>query len=835
MGSKAKEKEINKEPVLIVKPLEEVLHDSMMPYAEYVILDRAIPRVEDGLKPVQRRILYTMLELGVTPDKPYRKSARVVGDCLGKYHPHGDKSVYDAMVRMAQPFNIKNCLIDGHGNFGSIDGDTAAAMRYTEAKLTPLAMELLRDIEKNTVNFSLNFDDTLQEPEMLPGRFPNLLVNGASGIAVGLATNIPSHNLGEVIDGVIAFIDNNDIKLKQLMKIIKGPDFPTGGYCICQDELVKAYETGRGKILLRAKANIECDVNEKRNIVITELPYQVNKANLLEKILALKEDKKDLLAGIYDICDESDRSGMRAVIKVKRDYDARQILDVLFKYTDLQTTFGINMVAIANGKPQQLGLIDIIRYYVEYQREVVLRRTKFELEEAKERAHILEGLVIAVRNIDEVIKIIKGSQTPAEAKTKLRDRFKLSERQAQAILDMRLARLTSLEILKLEKELKEIKELIKYLQAIVDSKKRQFEVVKDELLAIKKEFKTERQTFIVDDIEKAEVSSFDDIPDIEEYAIVYNASDSIKKVKVKNFGLTSREISEKATINEIASNLIQSLSTDIILAFTNLGNCYKISPDELPECRWREKGELLSKILNCGENEKIVKMFPVQDEIKPGASLLFFTKNGYVKKTGFSEYDVGKTSFAAIKLKDKDEVINIEYDTENTSMVFVTSSGNILNADKSDLPIQGRVAGGVYGVSLSKGDFTVFAGQVDLEGEIVVATQNGLFKRVVISSVDVISRYRKGVRLIELKPEDRVVFSSYVKEPYSIAVINAEKEIFKVDTESISVESRTSKGKALKELKKGMAVEKIFVHKTEPEFVSKLTKEEEKSKVKGEK
>ncbi|MCL1901759.1 MAG: hypothetical protein FWG51_05125, partial [Firmicutes bacterium] len=501
--------------------------------------------------------------------------------------------------------------------------------------------------------------------------------------------------------------------------------------------------------------------------------------------------------------------------------------DILFKYSDLQTTFGINMVAIADGKPQQMGLIDIIRYYVNYQREIILRRTKFELEEAKERAHILEGLVIAVRNIDEVIKIIKSSQTPAEAKVKLRDRFSLSERQAQAILDMRLARLTSLEIFKLEKELKELKELIKYLQAIVDSKKRQFEVVKEELLAIKKEFKAERQTFIVDDVEKAEVSSFDDIPDVEEFAVVYNASDSIKKVKLKNFGLSSREISDKATINEIAPNLVQSLSTDVILAFTNLGNCYKIIPDELPECRWREKGELLSKILNCGENERIIRMFPVQDEIKPGAHLLFFTKNGYVKKTDFSEYDVGKTSFAAIKLKEKDEVINIEFDAENTSMAFVTNSGNILNADKSDLPTQGRVAGGVYGVSLAKGDFTVFAGQVDTEGEIIVATKNGLFKRVVISSIDVISRYRKGVKLVDLKPEDKVVFSGYVKQPYSLAVINTEKEIFKIETESISIESRISKGKALKDVKKGMEIEKIFTHKTEPEYVSKLASKEE--------
>ena len=385
---------------ILVRNMEEVMHDSMMPYSEHVILDRALPRVEDGLKPVQRRILYTMHELGITPDKPYRKSARVVGDCLGKYHPHGDTSIYYAMVRMAQPFSMGATLVDGHGNFGSVDGDGAAAMRYTEVRMAPLALELLRDLEKNTVKWRCNFDDTRMEPDILPGRFPNLLVNGASGIAVGLATNIPPHNLAETIDGVVAFIDNPRIKLKDMMKIIKGPDFPTGGYVIGGDELVKAYETGRGKITLRAKVHIENGDNDKKIIVIDELPYQVNKAQLLENILKLREDKKGILTGISDIADESDRNGMRAVIKVKRDCDPKPILDMLFKHTNLSISFGINMVAIADGKPQQMGLLDILSYYVDYQRQVILKRTKFELEEKKEREHILEGLVIAVRNID---------------------------------------------------------------------------------------------------------------------------------------------------------------------------------------------------------------------------------------------------------------------------------------------------------------------------------------------------------------------------------------------------------------------------------------------------
>ena len=401
---------------LFVTPLEEVLPKSMLPYAEFVIMDRALPRVEDGLKPVQRRILYTMYEMGLTPDKPHKKSARIVGDCMGKYHPHGDSSVYDAMVRMAQDFNMGMTLVNGHGNFGSVDGDSAAAMRYTEARLEPLALELLRDIEKDTVPFSLNFDDSLKEPDMLPGRFPNLLVNGASGIAVGLATNIPPHNLGEVIDGVVAYIDNPYIKLDEMMKHITGPDFPTGGFVIA-GELHQAYKTGKGKIAIRAKLRVEETDTGKKIIIISELPYQVNKAALLRKIAELREEKKEEFGCITKVVDESDRSGMRAVIEVKGETDIKALMPLLYKYTDLEVTFGINMVAIAGGKPLQMGLLEIIRYYAEYQRQVILRRTKFDLEQAKERCHILEGLIIAVRNIDEVVAIIKKAESVADARS----------------------------------------------------------------------------------------------------------------------------------------------------------------------------------------------------------------------------------------------------------------------------------------------------------------------------------------------------------------------------------------------------------------------------------
>jgi DNA gyrase subunit A len=491
------------------KSIEGVMHESMMPYSEYIILDRALPRVEDGLKPVQRRIMYTMLELGLEPDKPYRKSARIVGDCLGKYHPHGDTSVYDAMVRMAQSFNMRMTLVDGHGNYGSIDGDSAAAMRYTEARMTPLAMELLRDLEKNTVNWRLNFDDTMKEPDTLPGRFPNLLVNGATGIAIGLATNIPTHNLTEVIDGVIAMIDKPDITLKEMMKIIKGPDFPTAGYLICGNELETAYETGRGKVISRAKIHIE-ETGDKKAVVITELPYQVNKSTLLQKILTLREEKKELLGGITEIVDESDRTGIRAVIRIKKDADADEIIKYLCKYTDLQTTFGINMVAIAHGKPEQLGLLKIIRYYIDYQIDVIKRRTEFDLKQAKAREHILEGLIVAIENIDEVIKIIKSSKNTSAARDKLKERFTLDDIQAQAILDMRLARLTALEIEKLVAELAEVRLLIDKLEKILKSFELQMRVIKDELYEIKKNFRCPRLTVLVDAPEDVVIDPFAD-------------------------------------------------------------------------------------------------------------------------------------------------------------------------------------------------------------------------------------------------------------------------------------------------------------------------------------
>jgi len=574
---------------VIVKTLENVIHESIMPYAEYVILERALPRVEDGLKPVQRRILYTMHELGLTPDKPYKKSARIVGDTLGKYHPHGDVSIYDAMVRMAQDFNIRNPLVDGHGNFGSIDGDSAAAMRYTEARMTPLALELLRDIDKETVNYSLNFDDSLKEPDVLPGRFPNLLVNGSTGIAVGVATNIPPHNLGEVIDGAIEVMTKKNVTTDRLLEIIKGPDFPTGAYIIGKDEIRKAYETGKGKITIRAKVDIEYAAGGKKQLVIKELPYQVNKAALLEKILRLSEEKKGILTGISDIRDESDRQGIRAVIELKKDADAEKILNYLYKYSDLQITFGVNMVAIADGKPQQLDLKSMLEYFIKHQKDVVTRRTRYDLEKARAREHILEGLILAVSNIDRVIAIIRASKNPREARNNLVKEFGLTEIQAQAILDMRLQKLTNLEIVNLKNEYAQVKKLIEELNAILSSEALLIKVIRNELLEIKKKHADERRTVIIEDSAEAEIRT-DDLIYVEDCIVTLTRNQDIKRIPKRSFNRSSRDVEAVETRDmDFVEFLVDSATNHRLLFFTDAGNCYWVMGSEVPEVSGRTR------------------------------------------------------------------------------------------------------------------------------------------------------------------------------------------------------------------------------------------------------
>ena len=782
---------------VFITPIEDVMPQSMLPYAEFVILDRALPRVEDGLKPVQRRILYTMLEMGLTPDKPHKKSARIVGDCMGKYHPHGDSSVYDAMVRMAQDFNMRMTLVNGHGNFGSVDGDPAAAMRYTEARLEPLALELLKDLDKETVPFSFNFDDSLLEPDILPGRFPNLLVNGANGIAVGLATNIPTHNLGEVIDGVCAYIDNPRISLKEMMKIIPGPDFSTGGYIIA-NELVQAYETGKGKITLRAKYSVETGAGGKKLIVITELPYQTNKAELLRKIMLLKEDKKELLSGITDIVDESDRTGMRAVIACKKEADVDAILQVLFKYTDLECTFGINMVAIAGGKPQQLGLLDIIKYYVNYQRLVVLRRAKYELKEAQARRHIVEGLIVGVHNIDEVVKIIKNAESTPDARRKLMEKFSLSERQAQAILDLRLARLAKLEVYKLEQELEELNKKIAHLQKIIGDKNMQMEIVKSEIKEIKKKYPCPRRSEIKGATDDIYIKREDIKRAVTEWAVSVTADGRIKFTEKKDFISRFKKPLTSAKLSGMHTQIIFTGSDARLVCFTDRGNCVYVDLDDVDPSDYRTEGLTVHDICpDAFDSERAVKLF-TREEMR--GDVLFFTKNGMVKRTPWEEYALKKSYYQAIVLKEGDEVINVEsYDTDEFStMFFVSCAGFALNAVKDNLPVQGRVAGGVRGIALGDGGECIFASQINGEGEIVVVTAANGFKRVISSLIDPIGRACKGVIIADVKDCGSLLFADYVTIPYTLAVINKDGTVAELSTEEISIENRVTKGKKLK-------------------------------------
>lgn len=791
------EQQMEKSQTLHVS-IDEIMHNSMIPYTEYVVLDRALPRVEDGLKPVQRRILYSMLELGLYPDKPYRKSARIVGDCMGKYHPHGDSSVYDAMVRMSQDFSLREPLVRGHGNFGSIDGDSAAAMRYTEAKLTPLAMTLLKDLEKDTVQWSYNFDDTLKEPDMLPAGFPNLLVNGASGIAVGVATNIPPHNLEEVIEATVAYISNSNISLDEIMKILPAPDFPTGGLIIASDELRQAYETGKGKIILRAKAQIEKD-GDKKQIVITELPYQVNKANLLKKIADLKVNEKDKLSGIGEIRDESDRNGLRAVIKLKKDANAHAILEYLYKATQLQGTFGINIVAIAGGRPKQLGILELLDYYVEYRRKVIYNRTQYDLKIAKERAHILEGLLVAIANIDEVIKIIKRSESVAVAKTNLKQRFSLSDIQAQAILDMRLARLVNLETVRLQEELKELKEKIASLEEIIGSKKKQLSVVKNELLEVKKQFSNPRRSKVitVDDIKEATEMSEEDEEDAfaKEVIVATTAGKTIKQIPIKNYALSQKDLSKTATLFDVHTSLLKAMTNEEILIFTNKGNVIKTTAGALPEAKWREKGQRLDEhFKNVLPDEYAVTILK-NEETYNGKNVFFFTKAGYVKATKYEELISTRMFTSATKLKDSDELMSVEIDNENPSIVLVAKSGNALNFNKEEVPVQSKGASGVMGINLDSDDEVVFGGLNAIKGAITLVSEDGFAKKLPISELNLMGRYRKGQKVFFFSEKAKnLIYASY-NEVASNVVLEKGEKLLLIGQRAISYDSRTSKGK----------------------------------------
>ena len=775
---------------IIQKTMEDVMHDSMIPYSEHVILERALPRVEDGLKPVQRRILFTMHELGNTHDKPHRKCARIVGDCLGKYHPHGDSSVYDALTRMAQPFVMRAMLVDGHGNFGSIDGDSPAAMRYTEARMTELAMVMLQDIDKDTVDFHLNFDDTQREPDLLPGRYPNLLVNGASGIAVGLATNIPPHNLGEVIDGAVALIDNPDLSTRELMQYIPAPDFPTGGILSGDGELIQAYETGRGKLQVRARVHIEKGNAGRSLIVMDEMPYQVNKAALLEKILRLSEEKKNLFSGIYDIRDESDRTGMRAVVELKKDIDPDKMLKVLYKYSDMQVTFGVNMVAIAGGKPVQMGLKRMLEYYICHQKNVVTRRTRYELAQAEARAHILEGLIIAVDNLDEVIKLIRSSKTPKEAKEKLIARFALTAIQAQAILDMRLQRLTNLEVVSLKDEYAQLVKRIANLKAILKSEKKLMAVIKKELGEIREKFADARRTEIVGSFEAIVIEEETAVPD--EARVLLTRNGFIKRMLPK--------ACEKAIAgNEFADppvQVIDCMTNEKLLFFTDAGNCYPVTVEQIPEARVKERGLPPGGLLAGLEKDE--NLIGVLHAGKWDGEVLLATANGLIKRTAMADLNVRKGRYACIGLKGDDKLIAAMNSAGFAGVLLVTEGAMAIHFAVEDVSLIGRTAAGVKSITLSPEDKVAFVFLHNSEGEIVLASDMGYLKRCLLIDFERQARGGKGVKCMNLLKNGTngkcIAGALMVTDPFDFNIVQKSGLLTTFNTEDVSIETKNGKG-----------------------------------------
>ncbi|MBE5741545.1 MAG: DNA topoisomerase 4 subunit A [Clostridiales bacterium] len=777
---------------LFEKTVEEVMSTSMLPYSEYVIMDRALPRVEDGLKPVQRRILFDMLELGVTPDKPFKKSARIVGDTLGKFHPHGDSSVYGAMVRMAQDFVMGERLVEGQGNFGSIDGDGAAAMRYTEVKLTPLALELMKDLDKDTVTYSFNFDDTLKEPDYLTGRFPNLFVNGASGIAVGLATNIPTHNLGEMIDGCIAYIDNPKITLEEMMQYVKGPDFPTGGMVCAGNEMLEAYTTGRGKVAMRAVFHLEDEKNGKTNIVITELPYQVNKAEFLKSVGALKEKMKDELADIIDILDESDKQGIRAVITLKKDADVDNILALLLKHTDMQLNFNYNVVAIADGSPKQLGLLDYLSYYTRFQLDIIVRRTQFDLDRAKARAHIVEGLCIAIQNIDEVIRIIKTSSSTSDAKAKLMERFLLTDVQTQAILDMRLSRLTNLETVKLQEELAQLRKDIEEYNAILASQAKQFKVIKKEMLEIKAKYATERKTKIVANFENYDITPIEKLLDTECAVAVTNDGLRVKALDIKQIQNASANY-KYDNINALHKVIARTSTNSNVCVFTNFGNFFRLAVRDVPNVKFNQKGTAFSQITNAETKEKIIALFD-EKEMLENPELIMVTQDGYIKRVETKEYETLKSNSIALKLKDFDRLITVQINDNMPSILIVSNDGMAVNCEYKTVPLTKRNSGGVIGMSLNDKAKAMFASQVNTLDRVLVVTPDGSAKKFSLNEIPVGARNRKGLKIITGK---ETIFSIISPIVTGEVILEDKSEIYAVDVNEIPIQSRTSACKPL--------------------------------------
>lgn len=786
--------------------LRKTMEKSYIDYAMSVIASRALPDVRDGLKPVQRRILYSMIELNNGPDKPHRKCARIVGDTMGKYHPHGDSSIYGALVNMAQNWSTRYPLVDGHGNFGSVDGDGAAAMRYTEARLSKISMELTADINKNTVDFIPNFDETEKEPSVLPSRFPNLLVNGTSGIAVGMATNIPPHNLREVIGAVVKIIDDqiedkDETSIDDILQIIKGPDFPTGAMILGTRGIEEAYRTGRGKIRVRAVTDIEAMANGKSRIVVTELPYMVNKARLIEKIAELVRDKK--IDGITEISDQSNREGMRICIELRRDVNPNVLLNQLYKHTQLQDTFGVIMLALVNNEPKVLNLIEMLQYYLKHQEEVVTRRTKYELNKAEERAHILKGLLIALDHIDEVIKIIRGSANVQAAKSELMERFELSEAQAQAIVDMRLRALTGLEREKLENEYNELMERIGRLREILADRKKLLGVIREEILIISEKYGDERRTSI--GFDEYDISMEDLIPK-EDVVITMTKLGYIKRMSNDTFKAQNRGgkgIKGMQTIDEdYVEELFMTNTHHYIMFFTNTGRVYRMKGYEIPEASRTARGTAIINLLQLQPGEKISAVIPIE-EYKEGEYLFMATKKGLVKKTPIVDYkNVRKTGLAAITLREDDELIEVKYTDNDRDILMATKYGQCIRFNEQDVRSTGRTSMGVRGMNLADGD-EVIGMQLDSQGtHLLIVSEKGMGKRTAMDEFTVQNRGGKGVKCYKITEKTgNVIGIKAVDEDNEIMIINTEGIIIRMECEGISILGRITSGVKLIDLK----------------------------------
>ncbi|MGN0773766.1 MAG: DNA gyrase subunit A [Candidatus Ventricola sp.] len=774
--------------------LEHEMKKSFISYAMAVIITRALPDVRDGLKPVHRRILYAMHELGVTPDKPFRKCARIVGDVLGKYHPHGDSSVYGALVRLAQDFATRYPLVEGQGNFGSVDGDGAAAMRYTEARMSKMNMQMLADIDKETVDFAPNFDETLMQPCVMPSRYPNLLVNGSSGIAVGMATNIPPHNLGEVIDGVVKLIDKPDATSQELMECIKGPDFPTGGLILGRRGIYDTYTTGRGRIIVRAKTDIEPMANNRQRIVVTEIPYMVNKAALVAKIAELVHDKR--LEGISDIRDESDREGMRIVIELKRDVNAAVVLNYLYKHTQMQDVFGAIMLALVDGEPKVLTLREMLYYYLEHQKDVITRRTRYDLDKAEARAHILEGLLIALDNIDEIVRIIRASANTGEAKVQLMERFGLSDKQAQAILDMRLARLTGLERERLQEEYAELEKTIAYLRAVLADEKMVLGIIKDEILEIKQKYADERRTEIT-----AMDGEIDPEDLIQEDSVVVTLTHFgyVKRIPRTTYrsqnrggkgvmGMTTRE-------EDYAEKLLVTSTHAEIMFFTNKGRVYSLKGYEIPDAGRTARGTAIVNLLQLDGGEKVTAMIPLPREREEGY-LVMATRNGLIKKTGSDEFaNLRKMGLIAIALREDDELIGVELTQGESELIMATRMGQAIRFSESDVRPMGRNSMGVRSIDLAEGDEVISVAKVEEGKQVLAITQNGYGKRTDISEFRTQSRGGKGILAMRLTEKTGLMAAQLlVSEHEDVMLITDDGTIIRMPVDGISVIGRVSQG-----------------------------------------